>query len=162
PPPTPETVPIADVHGRILSKQVHSPGEIPPFDNSAMDGYAVRASDVAGAKADAPVRLRLLGRVAAGESFPGQLTSGTCVRLFTGSPLPRGADAVVMQEDTKTSTDGPAEVLFLDGAKPWENVRLQGEDVKKGALLAQAGQCVNAGRLALLLAAGCSRLAVGR
>ena len=162
PPRTAETIPIAEAHGRILAEQVRSPGEIPPFDNSAMDGYAVRAADVAGAKPEAAIRLRLLGRAAAGECFPDELTAGTCVRLFTGSPLPRGADAVVMQEDTQVSTDGTEQVLFLDGAKPWENVRLQGEDVKKGAVLGEAGHWVNAGNLALMLAAGCSRLEVGR
>jgi molybdopterin molybdotransferase len=67
-----------------------------------MDGYAVRAADVASAKPGSPVRLRLLGRVAAGETFTGELSGGDCVRLFTGSPLPRGADAVTMQEDTRT------------------------------------------------------------
>src|SRR5690349_16120517 len=120
---TAEIIPIAEAHGRILAEEVRSPGEIPPFDNSAMDGYAVRAADVAGAKPEAPVRLRLMGRVAAGERFSGELTAGACIRLFTGSPLPRGADAVVMQEDTKPTAEGSDEVLFLDGAKPWENVR---------------------------------------
>jgi molybdopterin molybdotransferase len=135
---------------------------LPPFDNSAMDGYAVRAADVAEARPEAPVRLRLLGRVAAGQTFTGELRAGGCVRVFTGSPLPRGADAVVMQEDTKAATKGSEEVLFLDGAKPWENVRLQGEDVRKGVTLAKAGQPVTPGLLALLLATGCSAIKAGQ
>jgi molybdopterin molybdotransferase len=162
PPSVPEAIPIADACGRILREKILSAGDVPPFDNSAMDGYAVRASDVAGARPDAPARLRLLGRVAAGQTFLGELTAGSCVRLFTGSPLPHGADAVVMQEDTKVLMDAPAEVLFFDGAKPWEHVRLQGEDVRKGMTLAEAGEPLTAGLLALLLATGCSVVNAGR
>ena len=162
PPALPESVPIAQACGRILSDKILSPGDVPPFDNSAMDGYAVRAGDVAGARAEAPIKLRLLGRVAAGQTFSGELMQGGCVRLFTGSPLPRGADAVVMQEDTNHPAQTPEEVLFFDGAKPWEHVRLRGEDVRKGAPLCEAGEPVTSGLLALLLAAGCSTVQAGR
>jgi len=92
-----ERVPLRDAAGRVLAETISSPIDLPPFDNSAMDGYAVRAADVAGATSDAPAGLRLAGRIPAGENFRGELAPGESVRLFTGSPLPRGADAVVMQ-----------------------------------------------------------------
>ncbi len=162
PPPTPERVPLSEAHGRVLSERVLASIDLPPFDNSSMDGYAVRAEDVAAARPDSPVRLRLAGRVAAGEAGSVEVTAGSCVRLFTGSPLPRGADAVVMQEDTRIEPGAPAEVSVLDRAAPWENVRLRGEDVKRGAVLAEAGEEVTVGRLSLLAAAGLTHLSLGR
>lgn len=162
PPAVAERVPLSGAHARVLAERVVSAVDLPPFDNSSMDGYAVRAADVAAAKTEAPARLRLAGRVAAGETFAGQLEAGTCVRLFTGSPLPAGADAVVMQEDTRVEPGRPGEVLILEGAKPWENVRLCGEDVKRGAPLGEAGQRVTTGRFSLLAAAGVARVSVGR
>jgi molybdopterin molybdotransferase len=127
-----------------------------------MDGYAVRAQDVGSAKPDAPARLRVVGKVAAGETFGGEVPSGACVRIFTGSPLPRGADAVVMQEDTRVEPNSPDEVLVLEPAKPWESVRLRGEDVKRGAIVAEAGQAVTAGLVNLLAAIGMAQVSVGR
>src|SRR3954463_1300667 len=91
-----ESVPLSQAHQRILGERIVAPINIPIFDNSAMDGYAVRSADVQGANAEAPVSLRLRGRVPAGENFAGEVLPGTCVRIFTGSPLPRGADAVIM------------------------------------------------------------------
>src|SRR5437588_12141478 len=99
PGPVAESVSLHEADGRVLAEQVRSPLDLPPFDNSAMDGYAVRAADVASASSEAPVRLRRCGRAAAGENYTGSVGQGTCVRLFTGSLLPSGADAVVMQED---------------------------------------------------------------
>ena len=101
PAPVLEQIPLAESAGRVLAGQIHSPFDLPLFDNSAMDGYAVRARDVAATSRDSPVRLRLCGKAAAGVVFEGEVGAGMCVRLFTGSPLPRGTDAVVMQEDTR-------------------------------------------------------------
>jgi molybdopterin molybdotransferase len=103
-----------------------------------------------------------VGRVAAGEVFSGLISPGSCVRIFTGSPLPRGADAVVMQEDTRVSPDEPGGVLVLAPAKLWENIRLRGEDLKSGAILAQAGDLLTAGRIMCLAAAGCSHFRLNR
>ena|SRR5689334_4347321 len=139
PTPATEAIALADADGRILAQEILSPIDLPPFDNSAMDGYAVLAADVASAKPDSPGRLRLAGRVAAGEKSLAEVTAGTCVRLFTGSPLPNGADAVVMQEDTKTDAAAPNEVLVLDSVKRWENVRFVGEDIKRGTVVAAKG-----------------------
>jgi len=162
PAPTTENVPVGEALGRILTDPILSPLDLPVFDNSAMDGYAVRAEDIVGARADAPVRLRVTGRVAAGESFSGEVSSGSCVRLFTGSPLPRGADAVVMQEDTMIPQNAPLEILVLEPARPGENVRRQGEDIRKGTVLGQPGDGVGFAQVALLSAAGVARLQVGR
>ena len=162
PAPLNEIIPLADAHRRILAERILSPIDLPVFDNSAMDGYAVRADDVASAKLEAPVRLRLMGQVAAGENFTGEVQPGACVRVFTGSPLPRAADAVVMQEDTRIESGNADEVLVLDPARPWENVRLRGEDVKRGTPLVEAGEVLTAGRISLLAAVGCSELSVGR
>jgi molybdopterin molybdotransferase len=159
PPPTHEHAGLTGAAGRVLAEDVCSPVDLPFFDNSAMDGYALRAADLASATRDSPVRLRLVGKVAAGEVFAGEVTAGTCVRLFTGSSLPRGADAVVMQEDTRV--EGEA-VLILASAKPGENARARGEDARRGTRLAEAGDLLTAGRLGLLAAAGLSEVRVGR
>jgi len=161
PAPQRESISLNEANGRVLLEPVLSPMDLPPFDNSAMDGYALRAEDVGGAKADAPVRLRLAGRVVAGEVFPGQVSPGTCVRLFTGSPIPKGADSVVMQEDTRTEPDKPAEILVLEPVRPRENVRFRGEDVRSGGSLARSGEILTAGRLSLLAATGIRQVTVG-
>jgi molybdopterin molybdotransferase len=162
PTPISESVSLNDAPGRVLVEPIRSPIDLPIFDNSSMDGYAVRATDVALAKPTSPVRLRLAGKVAAGEVFPGEVTAGTCVRLFTGSPLPSGANAVVMQEDTRVDSNAPGEVLILTQAQPGENVRPRGEDVRRGSLLAEAGHVLSVGRIGLLAAAGLARVHVGR
>ena len=162
PAPEGESVSLRAASGRILADQIRSPIDLPVFDNSAMDGYAVRAADVASAKPASPACLRLAGKVAAGEIFLGEVTPGTCVRLFTGSPLPAGADAVVMQEDTHIDPAAPGEVVILAPAGPGENVRTRGEDVKQGTILAEAGAAITPCRIGLLAAAGFERLRVGR
>jgi len=162
PPSAGEILPLGEAHARVLLERIVSALDLPPFDNSAMDGYAVRAQDVGTAKPDASARLRVVGKVAAGETFGGEVPCGACVRLFTGSPLPRGADAVVMQEDTRVEPTRPDEVLVLEPAKPWENVRLRGEDVKRGATVAEAGQTVTAGLVNLMAATGMAKASVGR
>ena len=153
-----ESVSLAEAAGRILAHDIAAPLSLPPFDNSAMDGYAVRAADIALANADSPCRLKRIGDVAAGGSFSPAVESGTCVRVFTGSPLPRGTDAVVMQEDTRATNEF---VEVFDAVKPWENVRLTGEDVKSGTIIARGGQRLTAARLALLDAMGIQRGSAG-
>lgn len=144
PSPKVERIPLSQAHGRILAEPTQALNDLPLFDNSAMDGYAVRWEDVKSAGADTPVRLGLIGRVAAGDNEGAEVASGMCVRLFTGSLLPKGADAVVMQEDTQVDPATPEEITFLSSATPWENVRMQGEDVKTGVVLAEAGEILTA------------------
>jgi molybdopterin molybdotransferase len=162
PPPVLEEVAPVSAHRRVLAETLHSPVDLPGFDNSAMDGYAVLAQDLKDARANQPVNLRLVGRAAAGEVFSGVIATGDCVRVFTGSPLPQGADAVIMQEDTRVEAASPGTVQFLDSVKPWENVRFRGEDLKRGAMLAAAGEILTAPQIGLLAAAGFARLRVGR
>lgn len=154
-----ETIPLADTAGRICSDAIVSPIRLPCFDNSAMDGYALRAEDMSGAGEESPIALTMVGRVPAGDIYSGEsIQSGQCVRIFTGSPLPPGADAVIMQEDTRAKGDA---IECLDPVKPWENVRLAGEDVKQGSTLAKPGDAITVGRLAVLAAVGVDAVKVG-
>lgn len=157
-----ERVALREAAGRVLAEEIKSTVDLPAFDNSAMDGYALRADDVSTLKAGSPVELTLVGRVAAGEFFEGEVKRGTCVRVFTGSMLPRGADAVVMQEDTELSGADARTVRVLDGVKPWENIRFRGEDVKSGAVIVKCGERLSPGHLGLLAATGVSAVAVHR
>lgn len=157
-----EEVPLWSAAGRILAEPVIAARDIPPFDNSAMDGYAVRAEDVSTASRECHVLLRLCGRTPAGQVLTGRIGPGECVRIFTGSPLPDGADAVVMQEDTETDAASPDRVVVTDTAKPWENVRFRGDDVKAGTPILADGDRLNAASLALLSALGCGHARVRR
>ena len=160
-PLAPVSVRLDQAADRYLAERIVSSVDLPGFDNSAMDGYAVCAADVSTAAAKNAVALRLIGRAAAGEVFAGKLVPGTCVRVFTGSPLPAGADAVIMQEDTRIEAALPNTVLMLDAAKPWENVRFKGEDIKAGTPLLETGSRLTPGRLQLLAATGHGSAKVG-
>lgn len=162
PAPEAESAAVIAACGRVLLEPARAPAPLPPFDNSAMDGYALRAADTVSASSAHPVRLRIAGKTAAGETFPGQVGPNQCVRLFTGSPLPHGADAVVMQEDTRFDPSLPGEVLVLEAAKPWENVRLQGEDIKPGTEITARGTVLGIGHISLLAAAGIAKVQAGR
>ncbi len=157
-----ETVDLAQAAGRFTAEPARSPMDLPPADNSAVDGYAVRAEDLAPAAVDSPVALRLIGAAPAGNSIDITVEPGACVRVFTGSILPQAADAVVMQEDVRCPERDPSRVLFAQRAAPWENVRLRGQDVKAGGLLLEAGEKLTAPRLSLLAAAGIASLRAGR
>jgi molybdopterin molybdotransferase len=154
-----EPVPLVDVAGRVLAEDIVAPIDLPRFDNSAMDGYAVRSDDLQAVMASQRVSLKIAGEVPAGTEMAAPLTAGTCARIFTGSPLPVGADAVIMQEDAQP--DGDA-VSFHEPVKPWENVRLRGEDVKKGSRVVEAGTRLGTGALGLLGALGIVNLMVHR
>ena len=162
-PPLPlETISVSEATGRVLAKSAVASVNLPSFDNSAMDGYAVRAEDVAEATVERPQVLRVLGQIAAGESRSIVVERGDCVRVFTGSPLPPGADAVVMQEDTRLDQGEPNRVRVIDPVKPWENVRFKGEDVKSGVTLLSAGERVTARHVGLFAAAGLAKVDVHR
>src|SRR5688572_11406104 len=119
-----EKVSLEKAPGRILRRDIQAPHHLPAFDNSAMDGYAVRSIDLSTASASQPVDLRQGGLIAAGEKNSPALQAGQCIRIFTGSQLPPGADAVIMQEDTETISQ--ESIRCLDRVRPWENVRFQG------------------------------------
>jgi molybdopterin molybdotransferase len=129
-------IPLDDALGAVLAEPAISPLDIPPWTNSAMDGYAARALDVRGATPAAPKRLRVVEVVPAG-SFPTRpIGPGECARIFTGAPLPEGADSVIRQEDTDLGT---AEVAILNDRDSGVNIRKAGEDLRKGATALPAG-----------------------
>jgi molybdopterin molybdotransferase len=148
--------------GRIAAEPILSTVNLPAFDNSAVDGYAVRCTDLSDATAAAPVELALAGKIAAGDFFTGSLPPASCLGIFTGSPVPGGADAVVMQEDVVAPLLPAGRPSFRESIKPWENIRFQGEDVRAGAVLAAAGVRLNPGALGLLAACGLAEFAAIR
>jgi molybdopterin molybdotransferase len=162
PPPAAERVTLDEAQGRFALEPILAPIDLPTFTNSSMDGYALRAEDVAAADPKNPVDLWLVGRVAAGSEPIGRVEAGQCARVFTGSTLPAGADSVVMQEDTKPSVKEMAAISVLCTVQAGENVRYRGEDVGCGTRLVSAGCPLTVGRVSLLAATGIATVAVGR
>ncbi|KGN42023.1 molybdopterin molybdotransferase MoeA [Knoellia aerolata] len=155
----PETVPIAGALGRVLAADVVAAVDLPGFDNSAMDGYAVRSADLDGAAPGAPVVLDVDGDIAAGDTTRHVLRPGTAMRIMTGAPLPEGADAVVPVE----LSDGGVDRVSLDlAAEPGRHLRRRGEDVRAGDVVLRGGVRVTPGRLALIAAANLAEVAVVR
>jgi molybdopterin molybdotransferase len=155
----PETVTVPDALGRVLAVAVVAGRTLPPADCSAMDGYALRAADLAGAARAAPRELALAFEVAAGAAAPRPLRSGEAARIFTGAPLPAGADAIVMQEDTEAAG---ARVRFFAAPAPGEHVRSAGEDVRAGESVLAAGTRLGAAHVGLLASLGRSFVPVHR
>lgn len=152
-------VPLDDALGSVLAEPVTSPLNIPPWTNSAMDGYAARATDVRGASGAAPVALRVVEQIAAGQ-FPARaLGSGECSRIFTGAPLPAGADSVIRQEDTDY---GAETVLIHSDRDAGVNIRRAGEDIQIGTTVLHAGDSVTAARLGVLASMAVSHPVVYR
>ncbi|MGI8607689.1 MAG: molybdopterin molybdotransferase MoeA [Candidatus Dormibacteria bacterium] len=147
----PRPTPLADARGLVLAGALRARRDLPGFDNSAMDGFAVRAIDTSAASEARPARLALAGEVAAGSVYAGQLQPGTAVRIMTGAPIPAGADAVVQVE--RTAMDGDV-VLVLDEAQPGGSVRRAGADVRRGEEALARGTWLGAAQLALLAALG--------
>ncbi len=150
-------VELLDGLGRVLAEDVTATEPIPPWDNAAMDGYALRSEDTRDASGDRPVALRLIGTAAAGQIFDGLVEKGQVLRIMTGAPLPRGADAVIRQEDTR-ATD--REVFVVHQVSPGHNVRTAGEDVKAGEEVLATGTLCRPGVIGLLAALGRRRVAV--
>jgi molybdopterin molybdotransferase len=146
-----ETVSLPDAQGRILTQPVASGRQIPPADNSAMDGFAVHRGDLAGASAAAPVRLPVAFEVPAGADTPPTLAPGTVARILTGAPIPPGADAVVRQEDTERSQH---EVAISVVPAAGEHVRLAGEDLQVGDRVLAAGTRIGPAEIGMLAALG--------
>lgn len=155
-----ERVPLSGALGRALAEDIPSPVDHPPWDNSAMDGFAVRAADVETATSDAPVTLPISGDVPAG-SFPeGPLAAGTAVRVMTGAPVPEGATGVVRVEHTDGG-DG-ARVRIFESSDARRNIRARGEDVETGTRLLARGDEIDPAAIALLALAGRPDVPVGR
>lgn len=150
-PPFPVDVALGDALGLVTAVEVRAHGYIPPFDNSAMDGYAVRSADLASASAVSPVTLTVVGQGAAGHLSTGDVAAGTAVRIMTGAPLTPGADAVVPQE--LVTRDGD-QVAFTASVSDGANVRRAGEDATPGDLVVPAGVELTPRHVAAAAAAG--------
>jgi molybdopterin molybdotransferase len=138
-----ETVPLAEVHGRVVSGDVRAPADVPPADNSGMDGYAVRA-------ADTPGSLRVIEDLPAGRQPARAVEPGTAIRIMTGAVIPPGADAVAQVE----ITDGGSESVHVQEAvKPGANIRRRGDDMRKGTVVVASGTRIGAGEIGVLAAA---------
>jgi molybdopterin molybdotransferase len=166
----PEAVPILESLGRVAAEGVLSDVNIPPFDNSAMDGYALRAADVAGASAAAPVRLAVRETVAAGYVAVRHVEPGTATRIMTGAPLPAGADAVVPYEDT-SDVERPKEARLAAPSTAIEvrapvrvgdHIRAAGEDIRLHDLVLGAGTVIRPQEIGVLASLGRVMIAVHR
>lgn len=153
-----EEVPVLKALGRVLREDVTSPFHIPPFDKSAMDGYAVRSEDVRTATEEAPVELRVLEDVPAGKVGRQRVTQGTAARIMTGAPVPPGADAIVMVEYTERTGGG---VRILKKVSAGTHVAPAGEDVRKGQRVLRAGSLIRAAEMGMIASTGRSRIRVG-
>ena len=138
-----ETLPLTEAADRVCAEDVISPINVPSFDNSAMDGYAVRLADL-----QQSMTLSVAGKSFAGNPFQGEWVAQSAVRIMTGAMIPEGADAVVMQEDVTVNEDGS--VTFSALPKANQNIRRIGEDVKKGDVVLHQGDELNAVSLPLL------------
>jgi molybdopterin molybdotransferase len=154
-----ERVPLRSAFGRVLATDVIAPVALPPWDNASMDGYAVRASDLAEARPEAPVTLRVIGTIAAGGIADQRLETGEAIRIMTGAPVPPGADSVVRVEDTDGGTDVVAVRSSRDAGR---NVRPGGEDLSVGDVAVAAGTRVGPAQLGVLASVGASDVAVYR
>lgn len=157
-----EEVRLARSVGRTLAEDVRARATLPPWDNAAMDGYAARSDDLEGAAPEVPARLRVVGRVHAGERWRGSLTAGQAVRIMTGAPVPPGADSVVRVEDTDAESGEAGWVRVRSGRDRGRNIRPAGRDMAAGDLVLSAGTAVEPGTVALLAAAGHAGVPVTR
>jgi molybdopterin molybdotransferase len=163
----PESKPTLDCLGQVLAEDVYSSIDIPPLDNSAMDGFALRAEDTRGATESSPRYLVVVGEIAAGSLPTRKVKEGTAIRIMTGAPLPEGADAVVRFEDTdevsrKSSSGDLSQIGMLSQAKKGLNVRRGGEDIAKGSLVLKKGKVLRPQEIGVLAALGRSTAPVIR
>ena len=147
----PERIPVLETLGRVLTEDVFADMDVPPLTNTAMDGYAVRAEDTARASRENPVRLRIIGNLTAGRTTEVAVTAGCAIRIMTGVPIPPEADAVVQFEDTD---QGSERVEIFKGVEAGTNLRLAGEDVKKGGLILPRGTEIRPQEVGMLAALG--------
>ncbi len=154
-----EMVGLPASRGRVLAEQIRSPRDVPPFRNSAMDGFAVRSADIAGAAEDRHVKLRVLETIGAGAVARNRVGDGQAIRIMTGAPVPDGADTVVRVEDTDPGDDEVAiRVAVPDGS----NIRHPGEDVACGDVVFEVGRILRAADIGVLASIGVSVVRVVR
>ena len=154
-----EKIPLDQALGRVMAEDVVSRINNPPLDNSAMDGYALIAGDIQSATPENPVKLEMVEEIAAGYTAKGTLKPGQTMRIMTGAPIPPGADAVLMQEDTQKDGDS---ILCLDRADVEENIRRAGEDIKIGESVLKKGTTLSPAHIGMLAVIGRSQIAVSQ
>jgi molybdopterin molybdotransferase len=161
---------LLDALGQVLAEDVEATFDIPPLDNTAMDGYAVRAGDTAGATPDEPRSLDVVGEVAAGYEFEGEVAPGTAVRIMTGAPLPSGADAIVPFEETDEPFEKApagtrkltARVRVFKEARQGANIRRAGEDVRSGHVVVTRGTVLRPSEIGVIASVGKATVSVIR
>ncbi|MCL4465401.1 MAG: molybdopterin molybdotransferase MoeA [Chloroflexi bacterium] len=165
-----EEKPLLESLGQVLAEDVFAERDVPPLDNSAMDGYAVRALDTAGASETNPVYLQVTAEVAAGYTTATKVTEGTAVRIMTGAPLPAGADAVVQFEDTGQARRAKGQsqprleqtVTIVRAASLGLNVRQAGEDIRAGQVVVHRGTVLRPAELGVIASLGRETVSVHR
>jgi molybdopterin molybdotransferase len=150
-----QSLPLLEAYGRVLASALISPVQVPPADNSAMDGYALRAEDLVSGDT-----LALIGVSMAGTPFNGEVMQGQCVRIMTGALIPKGANAVVMQENTQPQAG--QQIRVLEKVRPGNSIRRAGEDIARGAQVLQKGLRLQAAHLSLLASVGIAEAEVIR
>jgi molybdenum cofactor synthesis domain-containing protein len=156
----PERAELAHALGRFLSEDIIADTDLPPFDRSQMDGYAVRASDAQ----EVPAKLRIVGESAAGRGWHGEMKLGEAVRIMTGAPVPAGADSVQQVELTRElgGVDGSAEVEILGAVLPGRSIVKRGSEIRAGETVLHAGEQINAAMMAVLASFGYAQIRVSR
>jgi molybdenum cofactor synthesis domain-containing protein len=156
------TVPVGEALGLVTAEPLAATEPIPPFANTGVDGYAVRAADTAGAAAGSPVRLRVVGELPAGRAPTVPVGPGEAIRIMTGAPVPEGADAIVMVEDTAVERDGGEIVVISRQAREGEHVRAAGGDLAPGAAAIPAGAVLGPAHLGVVTSLGHAAVTVVR
>src|SRR5438270_7247015 len=146
-----ETVPLRQALGRVLAEDISATVTMPPWSNSSMDGYAVRSADITPVMSGNPVKLRVVGTIAAGEFASRGLKRGEAMRIMTGAPVPDGADSVIRKEDTDA---GERRVEVRDARDVWKNIRTAGEDFQRGDVLAKCVAQIKAAQIKFLASTG--------
>ena len=163
-----ETVSLPDSYERVLAEDIVSPIDLPPFDNSAMDGYAIRHEDSDGASPSKPATLAVTMDIPAGSAPEGVLEAGQAARIMTGAPVPQGASAVIPVEDTDDDWSNgedsplPAQVRLLRSLAHGENIRVAGENIKTGETIMTAGMVIGAAEIGMIAGIGRPRVALIR
>jgi molybdopterin molybdotransferase len=153
-----ERVTLEQCNGRVLAREVRSSADVPPFSRAGMDGYAVRASDTRGATRDQPRALTQVGTLYTGQVSSISVRESECIEISTGAPMPEGADAVVMVEET--SSDSGTRVRVFVEVQPQQNVGARGADIQTGQIVLEAGDTINSSRLGALAAIGTASVEV--
>ncbi|MDI6882196.1 MAG: molybdopterin molybdotransferase MoeA [Methanothermobacter sp.] len=152
-----ETIDLINAHGRVNSRRLTSKLDSPPFNKAAMDGYAIKAEDTFQARADNPIKLKVIDAISAGNVSNVKVRNGEAVKIATGAPIPEGADAVIMEEYTNQEGN---EIEVLQPTSPGENIAPKGEDIKAGETILEPGTVMRPQELAITASAGYNTIKV--